>query len=94
MITALKQTEGHYEVQEVEFGKVYRWSSRHLKIECECGEKLLLSTSSLAACPHCGADHTAILRGTLNASRSSRDRALHPWRYDEAQSLQESGLPY
>jgi hypothetical protein len=94
MITALEQIEGHYEVQEVEFGKVYRWSPRHLKIECECGEKLLPITTSSAICPRCGADHTAILRGTLNARRSSRDRALHPWHYDEAQSLQESGLPY
>lgn len=88
----LERTEGRYERQEVKFGKVYRWCPEHVKIECECGERLLLTATSSTTCPRCGADHTAIFREELNVGRSRTDGTLHPWRY-EAQGLFETGLP-
>ena len=30
MLTAIERTGGHYEVQEVDFGKVYRWCPEHV----------------------------------------------------------------
>jgi hypothetical protein len=92
MITALERTEGHYEVQDVEFGKVYRWSPGHVNIECECGERLNFTAVYAATCPRCGADHTATIREELTAERTSKNETLHPWRY-EAQSLEDTGLP-
>lgn len=93
MTNTLERAEGHYEVQEVELGKVCRWCPGRIEIECECGQRLLLTATSSTACPRCGADHAAILREKLHARRSRRDDTLHPWRY-EPQGLEETGLPY
>jgi hypothetical protein len=38
MQTAVRQTGGYYEVQEVDFGRVYRWCPEH--IDTESGERL------------------------------------------------------
>ena len=82
--------EGHYEAQEVEFGRVYRWTPETVVIACDCRERLLL-TSSATTCKGCGADHTATFRdeGVL---RQPEDRTLHPWRY--ARDRVGSGIPY
>ncbi len=32
MLTAIERTGGHYEVQRVDFGKVYRWCPEHVNI--------------------------------------------------------------
>lgn len=90
MLTTIKRTEGHYEVQEVDFGKVYRWHPECVNIECECGERLSLTVST-AACSRCGANHAATVREELTAGQL-QDQALHPWRYD-ARNLEETGLP-
>ncbi len=91
MMTATEWTEGHYEVQEVSFGKVYRWCPERVDIECECGERLKFSAVSTATCPRCGLDHAATVREELTARRLE-DQALHPWRYDD-RNLGDTGLP-
>ncbi len=91
MLTIIERTEGHYEVQEVEFGRVYRWCPECVNIECECGERLALTASSSAACPGCGANHASTLREELTVERLE-DQALHPWRYD-TRDLEDAGLP-
>ena len=45
MLTAAKRTGGHYEVQELDFGRVYRWCPERVDIECECGERLDVTAS-------------------------------------------------
>ncbi len=90
MATMLERTEGHYEVQEVEFGRVYRWCPECVVIQCECGERMTL-TSSVTTCRRCGVDHMAVVREAL-AYRRSRDEVLHPWRY--AGEREYAGLPY
>jgi hypothetical protein len=35
--------EAHYEVQDVEMGKVYRWCPANVSVECTCGEEPTLS---------------------------------------------------
>ena len=32
--------EGHYEVQEIPYGKDYRWVPAHALIECDCGQTM------------------------------------------------------
>jgi hypothetical protein len=87
--TAVEHTEAHYEVWEVEFGRVYKWCPESVVVECECGERPVL-TASETACG-CGADHAATVCRELSAERSG-DEVLHPWRYVE--DSEEAGIPY
>jgi hypothetical protein len=89
MASVIEQTEGYYDVQDVEFGRVYRWCPGWAVVRCDCGRWLTL-TSSTATC-RCGADHTAFVREEL-ASVRLRDEALRPWRY--AAERTDGGLSY
>ena len=82
-----KRIEGCYETQEVPFGKVYAWRPGLVVIECDCGERLIL-TGSTTICG-CGVDYAANLRETL-AAKQLKDEDLHPWRYAENR---EDGIP-
>ena len=89
MTSVVERIEGRYEVQEVEFGKVYRWCPECIVIECYyCGERPTL-TRSTTTCD-CGADYAATVREELT-SRRSGEEALHPWRY--AEDREEAGIP-
>ena len=81
MVRVIERSGGRYEVQEVEFGRVYKWCPECFVIECDCGEMTIL-TPSMAICG-CGADHTSLVRGELLSwgTRSLGDKTLHPWRY-------------
>jgi hypothetical protein len=83
-------TAGHYKVQDVEFGRVYRWSPERVMAECECGEKLHLTVLE-ATCVRCGADHAAIVKEEL-AGQYLEDEAVHPWRYTGHR--EDAGLPF
>ena len=85
----IERNEGHYDVQEVQFGTVYRWCPECIVVECDCGERLTL-TYSESTCPECGADHAFIVREEL-AARRVGDETIHPWHY--AEDRQELGLP-
>lgn len=89
MLTVIEQTEGHYDVQEVEFGRVYRWRPGCAVVECGCGKGLTL-TPSTATC-RCGTDYSAFIREELASARLG-DEALRPWRY--AADRTDSGLAY
>jgi hypothetical protein len=79
MVLETEYTEGYYEVQNVEFGKVCRWYPGCVVVECDCGERLSL-TDSMATCSCCEAYYAATVRGEL-AGKQLREEALHPWRY-------------
>jgi hypothetical protein len=91
MMITRERTEGHYDVQEVEFGKVYRWRPERVVLECDCGEVLSL-TNSMTSCNRCSADHAAVVREELAAAERSEDEALHPWRYDG--DPEDASLPF
>jgi hypothetical protein len=82
--------EGHYDVQDVEFGKVYRWCPESVVIECVCGEELTL-TSSKFTC-ECGADYANVVREELTFRQPEDEAALHPWRFWH--SSEEGGIPF
>lgn len=88
-VAEIERTGGYYEVQEVEFGLIYRWCPERFAVECDCGERLVITDGSEAAC-ECGADHTSAVRGERTAGRPG-DEALHPWRY--AGDRESVGLP-
>lgn len=89
MASVIEQTEGHYDVQDVEFGRVYRWCPGYTVVQCDCGKWLTL-TSSTTVC-RCGADHTDFIREEV-ASMRSGDEVLRPWRY--AAERTDAGLAY
>ena len=88
MTTVVEFDAGRYEVQEVEFGRVYRWRPEQVTVECDCGERAIL-TASEATC-RCGVDHTAAIREETVVC--SEDETLHPWRY--AGDREDAGIPY
>jgi hypothetical protein len=75
----IEHVRPRYEVQDVEFGKVYKWCPEHLVVECQCGEMTSL-TASTTACEECGTEHTGLVREALPDHRLGEED-LHPWRY-------------
>jgi hypothetical protein len=78
-VTVIECTEGSYEVQEVEFGKIYKWSPEHVVVSCDCGERVTF-TNLETICGWCGADHVSQVQEELDG-RPMKDEAVHPWRY-------------
>ncbi len=76
MTKVIERTEGRYEVQKTSYGEAYVWCPACVVLECDCGEKLVL-TASEALC-RCGADHATLVREELVA-RPRSDGASHPW---------------
>ena len=88
----------HYDAQEVEFGRVYKWCPELVVVECDCGERVTLKRADLigskvTAC-ECGADLAAGIREELVPQLPHQDyeAAHHPWRY--RYSSADTGIPY
>jgi hypothetical protein len=75
MTTMIECTEGHYEVQKTSYGEAYVWRPGYVVVECDCGERAVLSPSE-AIC-RCGADHETLV--TELASGRSSEGVPHPW---------------
>jgi hypothetical protein len=82
-------TQARYEVQDVEFGKVYKWRPEQVLVECRCGQRLSL-TASTTSCTECGTDHDLAVK-EASADGHQSDHALHPWRFVE--DREDHGLP-
>lgn len=85
----VERVAGHYDVEEAEFGRVYRWRPASVVAECYCGNKPSLTISE-TTCRVCGTDLSEAVREEL-AAREARDEELHPWRY--ARDREGAGLP-
>ena len=83
MVRVLECVGEHYEVQEVPRARVYRWCPPTVTLECECGQRPIL-TSSKTSCFSCGADHTDVFAEVIGISmeEDEGDSPLHhsPWR--------------
>ena len=90
MTTTKERVEGHYEVEEVPYGKVYKWTPGHALLECECGQLLLVDATS-TTCPGCGADCADAVQG-LEGRPLSEDEAYRPEHraYEEWQREEET----
>jgi hypothetical protein len=88
----VERARARYEVEDVEYGKVYRWQPETLVIECGCGEEANL-TPSETACEECGAEHMGLVRENVPNLQPKNDEYVHPWRY--AKDDENNGaLPY
>ena len=79
MVTIIEYSEAHYEVRDVEMGKVYTWRPQSVVVQCECGKNQTLSASK-HACEKCGADHRAIVGEALGTRPEGEKEVDHPWR--------------
>ncbi len=77
MVRVIECIKAHYEVQDPEMGKVYRWCPESTVLVCDCGEELSL-TASRTTCAECGADHAALVGEVLEVR--AVDKVEHPWR--------------
>ena len=89
MAKIIERARARYDVQEVEYGKVYTWKPETVVVECGCGEEASL-THSETACERCGTEHTGLVREDLSGRQPQGDEDVHPWRYSE----DDGGLPY
>jgi hypothetical protein len=78
-VTVVECIEGVYEIQDVEFGKVYKWCPENVLVDCECGKRLTL-TRLESTCGWCSADHAGQVQEALKAQQLE-DEVVHPWRY-------------
>ena len=62
----VERLAGHYETQDVEFGKVYTWRPESVVAECECGKD------------HTSRIREELAVELLD---EEEDELLHPWRY-------------
>jgi hypothetical protein len=87
MTTVIECIEGHYEVEETSYGHAYTWRPEHVVVECDCGERVVL-TASETVCS-CGADHAALVWESL-----ASQKAPHPWdaEYGEWRKKQDEYL--
>ncbi len=93
MAKVIERVQAHYEVQDVEMGKVYRWHPESVVVECYCSKESTL-TASKNACSECGADHRTIVEEVMEASHG--DEGYHPGRnsYSSEEEREDSGLPF
>lgn len=88
----IERARAGYDIEEVEYGKVYRWQPETVLVECECGEETTL-TPSEAACEECGAEHKGLVREDLSERQPRDDEDVHPWRYS-GPGEDSGALPY
>jgi len=86
-VQVIERIPEHYEVEEVEFGKVYRWHPERIVVECRCStrsvhKKADLLGASVTTC-ECGEDDMARIREKLLTELLDEDCEAnhHPWRY-------------
>jgi hypothetical protein len=85
----IERARAGYEVEEVEYGKIYTWQPETVVVECGCGEEANL-THSETACEECGTEHTELVWEDLSDLQPQKDEYVHPWRCTE----DDEGLPY
>ena len=78
MVKVVERLAAHYEIQDVQMGKVYRWCPEKAVVECDCGETLTLAASA-TVCDKCGEDHTLLIKQVLDAHL--KNEIEYPWRY-------------
>jgi hypothetical protein len=77
MVQVIEHVQAHYEIHEVEMGTVYRWCPESVIVKCNCGEKLILTTSQ-TTCSGCSADYAAITEEVLDDR--PEEKVVRPWR--------------
>jgi hypothetical protein len=93
----IERVAEHYDAQDSEFGKNYRWCPENVVVECTCGRRITLKRSALidngAPC-ECGVEHTNSVREEVVLQLPDEDYELHhhPWRYWH--TTRDTGIPF
>jgi hypothetical protein len=82
MTRIIERVEAHYETREVPFGKIYEWHPGYVALECDCGERLTLSSASATTRCRCGADHGAVVHDIQEREGRLGEKVTHPWHHD------------
>lgn len=86
----IERVQAHYEVSEVPFGISYEWHQASVTLECDCGEKITLNTTTtITTCPQCGADLGTFVHDIKEREGRLPDRLTHPWFYDSQSRAQQ-----
>ena len=91
----IQRVAEHYDTQEIEFGRIYRWCPECVVVECDCGERMTLRRldiiiASKLTCEECGAKVSPRIREEVVIELLDEDdAAIHPWHHDnQAQAEQ------
>jgi hypothetical protein len=84
----IERVEARYEVREVPFGNIYEWHPAYVAIECDCGERLMLTANTTSACS-CGTPLGGFVHDLQEREGHLPDRITHPWFYDAQARAQQ-----
>jgi hypothetical protein len=85
----IERVEARYETREVPFGTVYEWHPAYVALECDCGERLIITaTSTTTGCP-CGTRLGGFIHYVQGHEDHLPDRLTHPWFYDAQARAQQ-----
>jgi hypothetical protein len=97
-VQVIERVPEHYDTQETQFGRLYRWCPECVVLECKCGKRKTLSRWDLIeakkpAC-ECGKDNAANVREEVVLELLDEDYEAHhhPWRYWHP--TEDSGIPF
>ena len=87
MVQILERVQAHYEAREIPFGTTYEWHPSYVALECTCGEKVTLkSSTTMTTCRSCRADLGTFVRDIREHEGRLRYELIHPWFYDAKES--------
>jgi hypothetical protein len=89
MTRIIKDLEAHYETHEVPFGRSYEWHAEQIIVECDCGERLILTATSTTTVCWCGTDHSAIIGDIQKREGRLSDEIIHPWLHDSQEQAKQ-----
>jgi hypothetical protein len=76
----IERVAEHYDTQEVDFGRIYRWCPEWVVVECKCGKRKTLTRTDLIkakpAC-ECGTDNTASVREEVVLELLDKEYEVH-----------------
>ena len=92
MAKLIEKVEAGYEVEEVEFGTVYRWCPESVVIECDCRQSFSVKGAKDAWCPRCGADYSGgVGREGLAGKPLTEEEAYRLTRWEYGEWIKEAG---
>jgi len=87
----IEKVEACYEVEEMEFGILYRWCPASVVIECDCRQSFTIEGAKDAACPRCGADYSGGVGRGLARKPLTEEEAYRLTRRDYEAWIKEEG---
>ena len=98
MTKIIGRVAGHYDVQNTEVGRNYKWCPEYVVLECsKRSKKMTLTRSELIDTQpdcECGKGHTASVREEVVIQLLDEDYETHhhPWRYWH--TTRDTGIPF